>query len=101
MTTGRMWWSMVTGTSPRSGRSSTRTAPARPEASRRSRRARAAGASTRWRQFDDRIEGTKRFNDAFAVLRLELHPGSYSYRFVTPRGTVSPTAGRAFEGLAG
>jgi hypothetical protein len=36
--------------------------------------------------FDDRIEGTKRFNDAFAVLRLELHPGSYSYRFVTPAG---------------
>ena len=49
-TTGRMWWSMVTGTSPRSGRSSTCTAPARPEASRRSRRARAAGASTRWRR---------------------------------------------------
>lgn len=36
--------------------------------------------------FNDKIDGTKRFNDVFAVLRLELHPTSYSYRFVTPAG---------------
>jgi hypothetical protein len=36
--------------------------------------------------FNDKIDGTKRFNDEFAVLRLELHPTSYSYRFVTPAG---------------